>query len=199
MRDPLRLGPPSPNLKRGVVGETRGATADVFFKKVSRSRSFIISSLLLLLRLQMASRQERRKAERDAAKRAPANAGSAGAAGAAGAGGAAAARADVNANPPGDWTTQEQDPTTMLRALGVKIVKQKAGAGDRGAQYSLGAMLICEADIAGGAGDLGMGSAGRSPKADVGLALCTVGKFRPLTRPRCIEWSHLMTKWFICG
>jgi hypothetical protein len=54
----------------------------------------------------MPSRQERRKAERDAAKRAPATTG------AAGAGGAAAARAgvNVNVNPLGDWTTQTADP-----------------------------------------------------------------------------------------
>jgi len=49
----------------------------------------------------MPSRQERRKAERDAAKRASAQAGAAGAAGAGGAGGAATARAHVNANPTG--------------------------------------------------------------------------------------------------
>jgi hypothetical protein len=51
----------------------------------------------------MASRQERRKAQRDAAKRAPARAGAAGAAGAnQGAAGAAAALANlhVNVNPP---------------------------------------------------------------------------------------------------
>jgi len=61
------------------------------------------------------SRQERRKAERDAAKRKPAQAGTAGAAGAAGAegaAGAAAALANMNVNviPLGDWTTQAEDP-----------------------------------------------------------------------------------------
>jgi len=55
----------------------------------------------------MPSRQERRKAERDAAKRAP---GQTGAAGAAGATGAAAALANLNVNPLGDWTTQTADP-----------------------------------------------------------------------------------------
>jgi hypothetical protein len=50
----------------------------------------------------MPSRQERRKAERDAAKRAPATAA------ARGGEGAAAARADVN--PLGHWTTQAEDP-----------------------------------------------------------------------------------------
>jgi len=53
------------------------------------------------------SRQERRKAERDAAKRAP-RAGAAGTAGAAGAAGAAAAKLNVNAG--GDWKTQAEDP-----------------------------------------------------------------------------------------
>ena len=65
----------------------------------------------------MPSRQERRKAERDAAKRAPATTG------AAGAGGATAARAgvnvNVNVNPLGDWTTQAADydvgPPTLIR------------------------------------------------------------------------------------
>ena len=50
------------------------------------------------------SRQERRKAERDAAKRTPARAGAAGAAG------AAAALANLNVTPLGDWTTQAKDP-----------------------------------------------------------------------------------------
>jgi hypothetical protein len=54
------------------------------------------------------SRQERRKAERDAAKRAPAKSGAGGAGGAAG---AAAALANLNVNPLGDdWTTQAADP-----------------------------------------------------------------------------------------
>ena len=55
----------------------------------------------------MPSRQERRKAERDAAKRAP---GQAGAGGAGGAGGAATALANLSVNPGGDWTTQAADP-----------------------------------------------------------------------------------------
>jgi hypothetical protein len=56
----------------------------------------------------MPSRQERRKAERDAAKRAPQ-------AGAAGAAGAAAALANLNVNAGGDWTTQTEDPTVGPR------------------------------------------------------------------------------------
>jgi len=109
----------------------------------------------------MASRQERRKAERDAAKRAP------GQAGAGGAGGAAAARANVNMNPVGDWTTQAEDPNVLFRALGAEVVEQRAGAGDREAQFSHGYRLLWEAD--GGAGTK-LGAGGRSPKADVGFA-----------------------------
>jgi TPR repeat protein len=120
----------------------------------------------------MSSRQERRKAERDAAKRAPARAGVAGAAGAnqgaAGAAAAALANLHVNVNPPlGDWTTQARDPYVLLRALDPQIVKQRAAAGDRDAQYSLGCVLVGEA---GGVG-VSLGAGGRSPKSDEGLAL----------------------------
>ena len=60
----------------------------------------------------MPSRQaERRKAERDAAKRAPAEAGAAGATG------PATASADVNVNSRGDWTSQTEDPCVGPRAL----------------------------------------------------------------------------------
>ena len=88
----------------------------------------------------MASRQERRKAERDAAKRAPAQAGAGGAAGAAGAGGVGAARADVNVNvnPVGDWTTQTENFLAVFATLTPIAVKWKADEGDRNAQYSLG-------------------------------------------------------------
>ena len=115
----------------------------------------------------MPSRQERRKAERDAAKRAP------GQAGTGRAGGAAAARANVNTNtnPVGDWSTQAEDPWLLLDALGDEIVKQRAGAGDREAQFSLGYQLVNDADSAAGATIMGAG--GRSPSADVGFALCT--------------------------
>jgi len=73
------------------------------------------------------SRQERRKAERDAAKRAPDRARAAGAGGAA----AAAARANVNVAPLGDWTTQTEDSWALFDALGAQAVKQRAGEGDR--------------------------------------------------------------------
>ena len=72
----------------------------------------------------MPSRQERRKAERDAAKRAPR-------ASAAGAAGAAAALADSDVNAGGDWTTQTEDPMVLHRALGAEILGQRAGDGDR--------------------------------------------------------------------
>jgi hypothetical protein len=81
----------------------------------------------------MPSRQERRKAERDAAKRAPANARAAGSGAAASAAGAGV---NVNVNPVGGWKTQQENPWTLIDALGPKIVEQKAAAGDRAAQYS---------------------------------------------------------------
>ena len=108
------------------------------------------------------SRQERRKTERDAAKRAPR-------AGAAGTAGAAAALANLNVNARGDWTTQAEDPWVLVRALGAGILKHRAGEGDREAQYSQGYSLMSDAGVPG----TPLGAAGRSPKADVGLALCT--------------------------
>ena len=80
----------------------------------------------------MPSRQERRKAEREAAKSAP------GQAGAGGAGGAAAGRANVHVNPVGDWTTQTEDYNVLFRALGFESVKRKVAEGDKEAQFSLG-------------------------------------------------------------
>jgi hypothetical protein len=79
----------------------------------------------------MPSRQERRQAERDAAKRAPAKAGAASAGPAGAGGGAATARANVNMNPVGDWTTQAEDPYVLFHAIGAHVVKQRARAGDR--------------------------------------------------------------------
>jgi len=122
------------------------------------------------------SRQERRKAERDAAK-APAKSGAGGAAGA-----AAAARTNVNVNPVGDWTTQTEDPNVMFRALGSPGVQQMAAAGDGAAQYRLGYMLVSEAGVEG----TPLGAAGRSPQADVGWNIAPT-RFRSLTRPRCVE------------
>jgi TPR repeat protein len=116
----------------------------------------------------MSSRQERRKAERDAAKRgqaqAQAQAGAAGAAGAA----AALANLHVNVNPLGDWTTQAEDPGELSRALGPQMVKQRADAGDREAQYSLGYHLVSAAGRIQGES---LGAGGKSPKSDEGVAL----------------------------
>jgi len=132
----------------------------------------------------MPSRQERRRSERDAAKRAPAQAG------AAGIGGAAAALANVHLNsrnPGGDWTTQAPDPVLLFDAVGAEVVKQGAGAGDREAQFSQGYRLLCEA---GGASTL-LGAAS-GPKADVGFALRTAqfpGRSPDKTRRR----DHLTT------
>ena len=105
----------------------------------------------------MPSRQERRKAERDAAKRAPARAAAAGAAGAAAAFG--------NVDPGGDWTTQSEDPVALLESLGDEILKQKADAGDKAAQFSQGCLLVYGA----GADDAGLpGATGGPPSAQVG-------------------------------
>ena len=131
------------------------------------------------------SRQERRKAERDAAK-APAKAGAAG---------AAAARARVHGNPVGDWTTQTEDAEVLFRTLGAEVVKQMADAGDRAAQYSLGYTLMDE--VAGVASELG-----RAAKVDVGMDLCTetFPVAHTLTSPRCVDVvNRLITKRFVCG
>ena len=125
---------------------------------------------MLSIPSQMASRQERRKAERDAAKRAPGQAGAAGAGGGAGGAAAALAKLNVNVNPVGDWTTQAEDPAVLFRALGAETVKQRAAEGDREAQWTRGYQLLTEAE---GAAGTPLGTAGRSPKADVGFAFCT--------------------------
>jgi len=125
----------------------------------------------------MPSRQERRAAERDAAKRAP------GQAGAEGAGGAAAALANLNVhvNPVGDWTTQAADPGVLLETLGIDVLKRRAEAGDREAQFSWGCAVLSAAN--GGAGTMG---ARRSPAADVGLAPSPT-RFESLTETRRVD------------
>ena len=57
----------------------------------------------------------------------------------------------------------------LIRALGARIVKQRAGEGDREARFSQGCSLLAEASGSGAE----LGAVDRSPKADVGLALCT--------------------------
>jgi len=150
---PLRVPDrPSPVTRR--VGETRPPYE-------YQARTFIL--LLRSDQVRMPSRQERRRAERDAAKRTSAQAG--GAARAARAA-AAVANLNMNVNPGGDWTTQAEDPDV----LGAEIAQQRAYAGDREGQFSLGYSLMCEA--AGQAAGTPLGVAGRSPKADVGLDSC---------------------------
>jgi hypothetical protein len=109
----------------------------------------------------MPSRQERRKAERDAAKRAPAQTTAANAAS------AAAALANANLNPLGDWTTQAEDPGALFQTFGADVVEQRAAHGDGEAQWSRGYRLLSRAGAAG----TPMGLT-RSTKADVGFALC---------------------------
>jgi len=69
------------------------------------------------------SRQERRRATRDAAKRASAHAGASGATA------AAAALAKLNVHPGGDWSTQEGDPNVYCEALGAEVLIQAAAEG----------------------------------------------------------------------
>jgi hypothetical protein len=137
----------------------------------------------------MTCRQERRKAERDAAKRTPEQAGAAAQAGAAG---AAAALANLRVDPGGgDWTTQNAHPAVLVNAIAAGgltrsetegILRQRVDAGDMEAQFSQGGRLVRqELDEAGLSG-----AAGRTPKVQAGLAhKCT---FRSLTRPNC-RWS----------
>lgn len=146
---------------------------------------------------QMMSRQERRRAEREAAK-APARArgareagdvgdagraegagsegGAGGAGGAEGAGAAGGAEASaahanvhvtLNVNNRCGWSKQTEDPNLLFGAFDYEDVKQKAGEGDRGAQYSLGCRLTLTDGEAGTplrAGDI-------PPTANVGLDL----------------------------
>ena len=90
------------------------------------------------------------------------------------------------------------DPSALFEALGTEVVKRKAGEGDREAQWSLGYRLVRDAaggrlvrEAAGGAG-MPLGAGGRSPKAEVGLALCT-DSF-PFAHQTEMRRGHLMTK-----
>jgi hypothetical protein len=72
-------------------------------------------------------------------------------------------------NPLGDWTTQADLPNLLFEALGAEVVMQMAAKGDGEAQFSQGCVLVLRAD-----GSVGtLGGSGRSPLADVGLALST--------------------------
>jgi hypothetical protein len=83
------------------------------------------------------SRQERRKAGRDAAKRAPAMTGAAVAGGAGGAGaaaGAAAALANLNVHPLGNWKTQTEDPAVgpgRYRSPRHRLLSNSSGEGSK--------------------------------------------------------------------
>jgi len=59
----------------------------------------------------------------------------------------------------------------LFNALGLEEVKRRAAKGDGEAQFSEGFLLLGEAD--GMPDGMPLGAAGRSPKADVGLALFT--------------------------
>jgi len=90
---------------------------------------------------------------------------------AAGAAGVAAALANMNVNPLGDWTTLAEDPEVLFGAgerADVEMVKRKAAAGDREAQYSIG-FLIINSTSTGEGTPLG-GEAGRTPVAEQGMA-----------------------------
>ena len=121
----------------------------------------------------MPSRQERRKAERDAAKRAPGQAGAPTATGAKAIYAAALVDINVRINA-GDWSTQIGDPDMLFESRGAEWVNQKAGdgrrGGDREARFSLGCRLVSEADETAGSE---LSAAERLQKLDVGFALCT--------------------------
>jgi len=59
--------------------------------------------------------------------------------------------------------------SALFEALGTEVVQQRAAQGEGEAQFSQGCLLVDRAD--GNAGF--MGASGRSPMADVGLALFT--------------------------
>ena len=74
------------------------------------------------------------------------------------------------------------DPSALIRALGSEVVKQKAAKGEGEAQFSQGCRLVSRAD-----GNTGlMGASGRSPMAEVGLAL-SPARFQSLTGPRRVD------------
>ena len=75
----------------------------------------------------------------------------------------------------------------LIHALGAEVVKQKAAKGEGEAQFSQGCMLVSEADV-GHAGLLG--ASGRSPTADVGLALSN-NVFPVAHRTEARRYGHL--------
>ena len=88
------------------------------------------------------------------------------------------------------------DPSALSNALGAEILIQRAGAGDREAQWSLGYQLVNAADVA--VGGASLGATGRSPQADVGFALCP-DSFPVSHHTSTRRCGHLMTKSLVCG
>jgi hypothetical protein len=113
VRVPRRVGPPP------LLHAKCGSNLAVLPSRppFSSSQLLILTSHLILttrpvgcpLRQMPPSRQARRRAERVAAKRAPADVAAAGSAG------AAAALAKINVHPLGGWETQVQDPSVGPR------------------------------------------------------------------------------------
>jgi len=68
-------------------------------------------------------------------------------------------------------------------ALGAEVVKQRAAKGDGEAQFSQGFLSV---SAAGGGDESPLGTGGRTPKADVGLASAP-HSLRSLTIPRRID------------
>jgi len=74
----------------------------------------------------------------------------------------------------------------LYAALGAEVLQQRAAKGEGEAQFSQGCLLVSEAD-----GHVGMmGASGRSPLADVGLALSTY-VFRGAHRAEARLCGHL--------
>ena len=158
--------------------EVRDGRESVSYSKARTRTGSAIKGRSVAHSVSMPSRQERRKEVRDAAKRAPARAGATGDAG--------AAPARANANTLGDWKTQGEDAQLLFEAHGAWVVKQRADAGDQEAQFSQGSVMMAEADAAAGVHHLGLGASGRSPKADVGLELCSTPEI--LQRLALLGW-----------
>jgi len=77
------------------------------------------------------------------------------------------------------------------------VVKRRAAMGDGEAQFTVGCLLVSRAD---GNAALRLGESGRSPMADVGLALPTY-MFRVAHQTLALRGGHLLrhlTKCFVC-
>ena len=76
------------------------------------------------------------------------------------------------------------DPSALFEALGDETVFRMVREGDREAQWSLGISFMSEAGVVGEP----LGTGGRSPEADVGLALCTA-RFPAAHWTEALMWS----------